>query len=52
MASLAIVGDVNVSERLLSEWIDWAKVKAEALNPLGAGAANMFEAIAKFTQWS
>jgi hypothetical protein len=51
-ASMAIEGDVSVSDRLLSEWIGWAKVKAEALNPLGSGAANMFEAIAKVTQWS
>jgi hypothetical protein len=49
---LAAEGDVTVSDRSLSEWIRWAKAKTEALNPLGAGAVEMFQAISKVTQWS
>jgi hypothetical protein len=45
-------GDVTVSDRLLSEWIKWAKAKTEALNPLGAGAAEMFQVISRITHWS
>jgi hypothetical protein len=51
-ARLETEGDVTVSNRTLSEWVEWAKAKAEALNPFGGGAAGMFQAIAKVTQWS
>lgn len=49
---LATEGDVTISDRTLREWIEWAKAKAEALNPFGAGAAGMFQTIARVTQWS
>jgi hypothetical protein len=39
--------DVTVSDRTLREWLEWAKAKAEALNPFGAGAAGMFQTIAR-----
>jgi hypothetical protein len=51
-ARLATEGDVTVSDRTLREWVDWAKAKAEALNPFGGGAVGMFETIAKVKQWS
>ena len=51
-ARLAVEGDVIVSDRLLSEWIEWAKARTESLDPFGTGAAKMFEAISKVTQWS
>jgi hypothetical protein len=51
-ARLAVEGDVTSSDLLLSEWIEWAKVRTESLNPLGTGAAKMFEIISKVTQWS
>jgi hypothetical protein len=51
-ARLGTEGDVTVSNRTLSEWVEWAEAKAEALNPFGRGAAGMFQTIAKVTQWS
>ncbi|WP_316395247.1 hypothetical protein [Bradyrhizobium sp. 33ap4] len=51
-ARLATEGDVTVSDRTLRAWVDWAKAKAEALNPFGGGAVGMFETIAKVNQWS
>jgi two-component sensor histidine kinase len=49
---LATEGNITVSDRTLKEWVEWAKAKAEALNPFGAGAAGMFQTIARVTQWS
>jgi len=51
-ARLATEGDVTVSDRTLRTWVEWAKAKAEALNPFGGGAVGMFETIAKVKQWS
>jgi len=51
-AWLATEGDVTVSDRTLRDWVEWAKAKAEALNPFSGGAARMFETIAKVKQWS
>lgn len=51
-ARLATEGDVTVSDRTLRAWVEWAKVKAEALNPFGGGALGMFETIAKVKQRS
>lgn len=51
-ARLATEGDVTVSDRTLRDWVEWAKAKAEALNPFGGGAVGMFETIAKVKQWS
>jgi hypothetical protein len=48
---LATEGDVAVSDRTLRDWVEWAKAKAEALNPFGGGAVRMFETIAKVKQW-
>ena len=45
-------GDVRVGDRNLSDWIAWAKGHAEALDPLRQGAAEMFNEIARTTQWS
>lgn len=50
-ARLATEGDVTVSDRTLRTWVEWAKAKAEALNPFGGGAVGMFETIAKVKQW-
>ncbi|WP_244608117.1 hypothetical protein [Bradyrhizobium algeriense] len=50
-ARLVAEGDVIVEGRLLSDWVSWATVRAEALDPLKAGAASMFAAISKVTQW-
>jgi hypothetical protein len=44
--------DVMRPVRTLREWVEWAKAKAETLNPFGRGAVGMFEAIAKAKQWS
>ena len=52
VAFLATEGDVTVSGRTLREWIEWAKAKAEALNPFGARAVGMFQTIARVAQWS
>ena len=41
-ARLATEGDVTVSDRTLMDWVEWAKAKAEALNPFGGGAVGMF----------
>lgn len=49
---LATEGDVTVADRTLRDWVEWAKAKAEALNPFGGGAVRMFETIAKLKQWS
>ncbi|WFU61238.1 hypothetical protein [Bradyrhizobium brasilense] len=51
-ARLATEGDVTVSDRTLRAWVDWAKAKAEALNPFGGGAVGVFETISKVNQWS
>ncbi|RZN04509.1 hypothetical protein CWO91_31135 [Bradyrhizobium genosp. SA-3] len=51
-ARLATEGDVTVSDRTLRAWVDWAKAKAEAINPFGGGAVGMFETIARVKQWS
>ena len=51
-ARLAAEVDVTVSDRTLRDWVEWAKAKAEALNPFGGGAVGMFETIAKVKQWS
>ncbi|MFB9264754.1 hypothetical protein ACFFWD_16530 [Bradyrhizobium erythrophlei] len=51
-ARLVAEGNVTVSDRTLSEWIEWAKTKAELLNPFGAGTAEMFQAIANVPAWS
>jgi hypothetical protein len=51
-ARLAAECDVTVSDRTLRDWVEWAKAKAEALNPFGGGAVGMFETIAKVKQWS
>lgn len=51
-ARLAAEDDVAIGDRTLREWVEWAKANAEALNPLSAGAAEMFQAVAKTTQWS
>jgi hypothetical protein len=51
-ARLVADGDVIVEGRLLSDWIRWATARAQELDPLKAGAASMFLAISKFTQWS
>ncbi|UJX46295.1 hypothetical protein D7006_17330 [Xanthobacter sp. YC-JY1] len=45
-------GDVSVGDRNLSDWIAWAKERAEALDPLRLGAAGMFNEIARVSQWS
>lgn len=49
---LAAEGDVTIGERTLSEWIGWARARAEVLDPFGRGAAGLFESISKVTQWS
>lgn len=49
---LATECDVTVSDRTLRKWVEWAKAKAEALNPFSGGAVGMFETIAKVKQWS
>jgi len=51
-ARLAAEGDVMISERLLSEWITWAKSRADSLDPFRAGVRGIFESISKITQWS
>lgn len=45
-------GDVVVADRPLTEWIDWARARADALDPFAEGAAGMFRTISKVTQWS
>jgi hypothetical protein len=45
-------GDIIVGDSALSDWIAWAKERAEALDPLPRGAAGMFERISKVSQWS
>jgi hypothetical protein len=42
-------GDIIVGD---SDWIAWAKERAEALDPLRRGAAGMFDTISKVSQWS
>ena len=49
---LATEGDVRVSDRTLSAWVEWAKAKVEALNPFREGAVGVFETITKVNQWS
>lgn len=51
-ARLANEGDVAVADRPLSEWVAWAKTKTEAFDPFRAGAAELFQTIARVTQWS
>lgn len=51
-ARLAADDDVLVEGRLLSDWVSWAKEKADALDPLKTGPESMFAAISKVTQWS
>lgn len=51
-ARLPAEDDVTVSDRTLRAWVEWAKAKAEALNPFGGGAVGMFETVAKVKQWS
>jgi hypothetical protein len=51
-ARLANEGDVTVVDRPLSEWVAWAKAKTEALDPFREGTAELFQAIARVTQWS
>lgn len=45
-------GDVTVGDSALSDWITWAKERAQALDPLHRGAAGMFDTISKVSQWS
>jgi hypothetical protein len=45
-------GDIIVGDSALSDWIAWAKERAEALDPLRRGAAGMFDSISKVSQWS
>jgi len=49
---LAKEGDVTVTDRPLSEWLAWAKSKIDALDPFRGGTAELFQAIARVTQWS
>jgi hypothetical protein len=51
-ARLAMEENVAISDRSLSEWVEWARAKVETLNPFNAGAAGVFQNIAKVTQWS
>lgn len=51
-ARLANEDDIAIADRTLREWVEWAKANAEALNSLSAGAAGMFQAVAKTPQWS
>ncbi|NEW86874.1 hypothetical protein DU475_06305 [Rhodopseudomonas sp. WA056] len=45
-------GDIVVGDSPLSDWIAWAKERAEALDPLRRGAAGIFDTISKVSQWS
>lgn len=44
-------GDIIVGNNSLSDWIAWAKERAEALDPLRRGAAGMFDTISKVSRW-
>jgi hypothetical protein len=48
----AIEENVSISDLSLSEWVEWARTKAETLNPFSAGVTGVFQTIAKVTQWS
>ncbi|WP_420131713.1 hypothetical protein [Rhodopseudomonas sp.] len=45
-------GNACVGDIALSDWIAWARERAESLDPLRQGAAEMFSAISRVSQWS
>src|SRR3546814_11547496 len=42
-ARLVNEADIEIGDRKLSEWVEWGKATAEALNPFSAGAARSEE---------
>lgn len=40
-----------IADRQISEWLQWAKDRLEAFNPLRIGVAELFSEIAKTTNW-
>jgi len=49
---LAEEEEVAIVGSPLSDWIAWAKERAEALDPFDEGVAGVFDAISKVSQWS
>jgi hypothetical protein len=44
--------EIAIAGSPLSDWIVWAKERAEALDPFDEGVAGVFDAISKVSQWS
>jgi hypothetical protein len=52
--ALGQAGDITimVGDRTLDDWIAWARDRLAAHDPLQAGAAAVFEAVAVIDQWT
>ena len=48
---LASEENVDIGDRSLSQWIEWARERITALDPFGAGATGMFNTISSTGKW-